>query len=181
MDLKKEIKKYSSLEDDYVIRHNILTVLNKKYSAKLIEGLNSGKALPENAHEETAMMLPEIITEMKQTNEIVLNQLTVLLSNKEISYISKKGMILDDNGYSALYDKKYIRQAEDILWKNRERIFNFVTKPVFLLITIVTFSFACYNFYKNNTTEKDLIKTELKIKQLESKIFQLENNMPKTH
>jgi hypothetical protein len=173
------LKKYYKLDPDFILRQNILNALSIKYNDILFDGLNNKKILGDESHDKTAMMLPEITKKLGVKSEYILTQLTVLVSNKDISYVPKKGMILEDNGFVSVHNKKYLNEAEDILWKNRERMFNFVTKPVFLIISVSTLFLAIAGFYKNSAINKDLIKMESTIKILESKIFQLENSTPK--
>ena len=176
---KKIKRNYFELDEDLVIRQKILELVHSRFLELLWTKDAEAKGMQPLETNHKYIHIPDISKELGIPKEIITNQCSVLLVNKEIEYSQDKnvrGFHMCENGFSAIHDKKYIRQAEDLLWKKRERIFNFVQKPILLIVSVITCLIAIVSFYNNLATQKELQQMGLKLKQQEAKIFQLDNN-----
>lgn len=173
--VKNFYKRYFALDDHIVLRHKIIDYLASKIYEKLNNGLKNKTLVSENTDKK--ILLSELSEKLEVSIDAIMKQSSVLLHDEEIGYEENKGFTLKDKGFASVANKKHIKDAEDVLWKRRERIFNFITKPIVFVIAIATATISGYTLYKTETRSTNTHRMELKIISLQASLFQLQSEM----
>lgn len=83
------------------------------------------------------------------------------------------GYYIVNTGVIAMHEKKYVIEGKNDLWKKRERMFNFISKPIMLLLTIVSSGIAFYQFNRSNEIQKKYEQFNREISIIKTKLEQI--------